>query len=342
MTLRLLLAALLLIMAVPFQVAGPGKGKKGKKQKLAATGTVIPEPIMVGRFKKKPQEDMVGDAKSVAGDATLMVPFFRIKFMKRTGDASSQSAFMGSAKDRVSVSIKASLEGIEEETFQEITDLAYTDLLDQLREVGYQVLDKDDFLGSTAYQKYKKTYPNSTGNYTAAVPQDMGYPGFKGMGNNGGRLIADLKAGLLQVDYLLNFAAFGKSSSERFGTLSADLSVGQVAHVMGTLMAAQYEGAKCNSFNGCWGKMSNLRLGQVTYSTQEFGTFVDAMSKGAKAAQGAAKALSALTGGSRSHRSKLALQADAEKYKTAALEALREANRRYVQALKRDSNLPPG
>jgi len=302
-------------------------------QSFNSAGTVIPEKIMVGTFSKSPQADILGDVDDFSKDKRVFVPFFKVAFIKEAGESARETAMFGDAN--VNVHVRSKLEGVSESALQRITDAAYSDLNKQLSAAGYEVLNKQDFSASKTYKGLDSDYPDVDDDVSEYTPTGMKFPGAFSVGSVTGNILADVKAAAIRADYTVNFVSFGKSSRESYGGVEASVSVGQVANVSGSLNGASYATAECNSFNGCWGKQVDLRMGQATYSEKPFGKLVDSQTSGEKTALAATAVLGALLGSSsKTSFSTYSLIADESKYEAAATEALQLANTRFVDALK--------
>ena len=295
---------------------------------------VIPGKALKGRFNKSPYPDVMGDTRKWTGVKKVSIPRYIVTFDKKAGESSSASA--GWTGPTANTHVHAKLEGVEEGTFKRITNLAYQDFETKMRQAGYEVLGIDQIKNGQEYQGWSTSdFPKVKKGSSSYMADGMrSFSQFKQYFRHG-NLMNETQAALVEPKLMVNFAAFGKQSTSRTGFNSseatASVSMGPSVHVSGSLAGTTLN--KCDKRGQCFGDAIQFHTGQVTYSERPFGNIKDTTNKGAKAVQGALNALSMLSGTSTRSDSEKTVYADSKAYEAAALDALFQANTRFVNKL---------
>lgn len=295
---------------------------------------VVPGKAMKGRFGKKPYPDVVGDTRKWVGVKKVSIPRYIVNFDKKAGESASAST--GWTGPNANTHVHAQLEGIEEATFARITEKAYADFEQKMRAAGYEVIPKDTLVNTAEYQTWSETdYPKVGKGSSKYLPQGMrSFSKFKQYFRHG-NLMNETQAALVEPTMMVNFAAFGKKTSRQSGfqttSASAEVTMGTTVHVSGSLQGTTLK--KCDKRGQCFGDAIFFHTGQVSYSMQPFGKIADTTSKGAKAVQGALNALARFSGTSTRSDTKFTVTGDNSAYEAAALDALYQANTKFVNKL---------
>lgn len=315
-------------------VIGLGGCASGGPKNPDTTGT--PETKKEGIFFKTAKADLTGSAKAFKEDRRIAVPFYRITFTKTSKGTARARELMGKASMNVSQTLISSMNGVSEAAFQRITDQAYDDLLARLKDAGYDVLPLEEVQKAATYAALSQDYPDIDDDSSVCVPTGGKFPGqISTLGKNAA-LMADIKAGTMIVNLSVNYASLTKTEESGISSWTAGVDISQVAHVDGKIDMFTYAGAKCNSFNGCWGEQGTLHLGQSVHSEKAFGTLKDATTTGDTVVNILDKGLGLMQGqlkfGDKVRR--VVMEADEAKYEDAALEAIKKANERFVAGMK--------
>ena len=295
---------------------------------------VIPGKALKGRVRKSPYPDIVGDTRKWVGVKSVSIPRYIVTFDKKAGESASASA--GWTGPSANTHVHAKLEGVDEATFQRITNRAYRDFESKLSQAGYQVLGIDNIKNGSEYQTWSATdYPKVKKKSSSYMADGMrSFSVYKQYFRHG-NLMNETQAALVEPKFMVNFAAFGTQSNSRVGFNSseatASVSMGPSVHVSGSLAGSTLK--KCDKRGQCFGDAVQFHTGQVTYSELAFGKIEDTTNKGAKAVQGALNALAMLSGTSTRSDSQKTVYADAKAYEAAALDALFQANTRFINKL---------
>lgn len=240
------------------------------------------------------------------------------------------------------------LEGVTDTERQAITDAAYKDFVAALEAQGYTVVPRSeltadkDFAGAKSYSfpyavddsGFLSEYGTATYYSPAAIGAEQ--PVFAGdiAGMTGGfgfsnPAVAAAKYGeqtgiaVLNVSYLVDFAGAGGHGGKFSATSS--LKVGQLLSVdQGRLGLTA---GQMGTFSTAVGAMT---LGQPVPSAQEFATIEETSTGADKGIETATNIASALLGGGTNQTRKFVYRADAGKFKVAAIDALKDANGRFV------------
>lgn len=252
------------------------------------------------------------------------------------------------------------LEGIDHATRQRVTDEMYEHLITLLQARGYQIVPRETFTGSPAYQGVKEfDFPYQEDNsglfssygtgyfyspaqigpkqafFTDERPDPGAFAGFDSMGiSNAAFKFAEISdARVLNVSYIVDFA--GAAGSDGFFSSTA-MRVGQRMTVdSGILGISKGETGITTAQTG------QLTLGQPVHSDQEFATIEDVTSE---VEAGATMALNAATGylrgglfgamsKSQNQTREYIFHATSDKYADAARAVLTQANTLMVDKM---------
>jgi len=300
----------------------------------SSTAAGVPEKAKSGVIFKTAKADLGGDADAIASDTRLSVPFFSVKFYKSSKDVAKSSTLFGGADDYVQARTDTKLAGVSDAAFQRITDQAYGDLIAQLQSAGIDLVPHATVQSATSYKSLDDARPITKSSASTHSPAGFRRTDMFSQVSAPAKIIADIEAGVLDVSYELNYVTAKKNAKAlHVDMVSASVDVAQVAHAVGQIRTMPFADAKCNSFNGCHGKISTLRLQQPTYSSIPFGSFENTTSDVRAVAETAVNVLSMFSGGSMRNSEEFTLTADEKKFEQAALDALKQANAKLVQGI---------
>lgn len=299
----------------------------------------------------------IDGASALEGVQDVVIGSFKVGFVesaKQTNQAKGtfmKSSFGGKARGNVT------LEGISEQTKQEITNAAYADFMSKLKAQGYNVVERSTLTSSGEYSamatkqfpyvadssgflsEYGKTVfyqPSALGStgiaFMGDFPQNASgtsaasfIPGITGiagaMSAQGDMKVASFaeknSVGVVSATYVLDFAAAGGHS----GVSSASLVVGQNLAVTQASVKIMTSGSSTFK-NG----LANIYLGQPIQSGQEFGEVINDTSGANIAAQEAANVATLLMGQGTNRARNYIIRAEPSKYKAQSLDVLTSAN----------------
>lgn len=292
------------------------------------TGTVIPAKRESGGYiagvGSKVYPDVEGSIQKFS-NRTVAIPYFRISFDKQSGASASDSTGFGSQNVSSTHHVTAKLLGLSDDAFDRITDAAYNDLVQQLEATGYRVIPSLELLSRGPLEGKSPTKGKTNKKLAVRYGGTKYYPNQFKKGLAGMKLLKEFNAGLLELDYTVNFAALGvESRAYSSGVKGSTTKIGQVAHVLGGMSVIGTDTMGCVGTAAHCTSGGRLSLGQYTYSTTPFAELQDKTS-------GWANFLVSLIGGATADFYEF--QAEDAKYEKAALEALKEANRRLISNL---------
>ncbi len=296
---------------------------------------VIPEKNMKGRIAKKPYPDITGDTRKWTGVTKVSIPRYIISFDKKAGESSSAST--GWTGPSANTHVHAKLTGVDEATFQRITNKAYRDFEQKLAAAGYEVIGIDQLKNTAEYQTWKAdAYPKVGKGASKYMADNMrSFSQFKQYFRHG-NLMNETRAAIVEPNLMINFASFGKQSSRQSGfqssSATASVSLGPSVNVNGTMTGITLK--KCDKRGQCFGDAIRIQTGQVVYSETPFASIEDTTSGAVKTVQAVTNALSMLSGTSTRKDSEKTVTADASAYEKAALEAIYETHTRFINKLK--------
>ncbi len=294
--------------------------------------------------KEKPKVDYVTPA-AFTGTSKVAIASFKIGFMEE-GKAIAKAGTGFGGKSTAGLKLL----GIDDALRQQVTDVMYDDFVQQLRNGGYEVVDRQELVESEPFRKvkdyeapYRKkssmfgsgnemTYftPSSFGGRMYIMPSDNLGMGGLGFSNP---LMASCEFAekngeirVLYVTYVVDFAN-AEMRGGRWSTYSG-VKIGQGLSVRtgSQLGIAGGHGGTFSKKNG------SAALGQPCFTTEEFGEVVDVTSGAYKTVQVATNLLSAVTGGGTNQTREFEIKADPEKYRRLCQQVIAEANQQLVDA----------
>ncbi|MCA9402465.1 MAG: hypothetical protein KC897_01675 [Candidatus Omnitrophica bacterium] len=256
--------------------------------------------------------NVVGKVKHIPENNKVIVPYFRVTFA--TG-GKYLNAVGGVTTSKTKV--KSRLTGVDEATMQKITDAMYADLLDRLREQGYEVVDVGILDANPDYQSLqeKSKYPIIKKDHAQFTPGGRFFPGAVAV--KALMLARDVDAVMLKADYTVNFVTMSRNE-KKFNILKdkSDVSVGQGINVFGEIAAITEKGPVI------------FQIQQPIGSEIPLGSVADATTAMDKVSDGVALVGSVLGGkiGNRTSTTSVEVEADPDAYRNAAEDALGKSN----------------
>ncbi|MCW8886836.1 MAG: hypothetical protein OQK12_16545 [Motiliproteus sp.] len=312
----------------------PAQASRVGENEGAFDTPVVPNKYMKGRFVKSPYPDMRGDSRKWQGVTKVSIPRYFVFFDKKAGQSASASA--GWTGPTANTHVHAVLQGVDQETLQEITNKGYQDSKTKLAATGYQVWGVEELKNTNEYQTWDTgSYPDIDSASAKFVAKGMrDFSMFKQYFRHG-NLMNETQAALVEPKIMVNFAAFGKQTSSHVGfqqsTASAEVSMGPSVHANASLFGSTLK--TCDKHGQCFGDVINIQTGQPVYSVKPFGTIRDTTSSAVKVVQGVTNALAMVSGTSTRSDSEKTVYADSKAFKEAALEVIYETNTRLINKL---------
>ena len=303
----------------------------------------VPAPILA---KGNPVK--VAKADAFKGVQNVVVGSFTIGFLTERTDSSKAGGgllgggFGGKSKAR------SALQGIAAADMQAITDAAYEDFKAQLTAKGYTVAPHSELLSSGAFAKAKPAsvpqnfsipFEGDKADATYFAPTELGqivfYPGDVLVGGFGaiGAGMAQGQAqmgtanfaksagkGVVNVLYLIDFA-----DSEKYGGWFRSSSAVKVK--AGLAIAP---GASRLTFFAPSGKVGSISLEEPVAVGGDFAEVKDTTGGTAKAVEAVSNVIGILGGIGSNKSRKYSFVAAPDRYRTAATDAVKQANRRLV------------
>jgi len=288
------------------------------------------------------------DGKSAfKGVNDVVIGAFKVGFVdssvakRKAGGGLLGSGFGGKASGKVK------LVGVSDTVKQQITDAAYSDFLTQLKSNGYNVVNRSAFTSSDEYKGAKKySFPykaddsgmfSEYGVSTYYQAKALGSEGLVFMndipGVTGGifgsasaaaaKYAAEGGTPVASATYLVDFAAADGHGNN--WTSSASVQIGQSLAI--TTGNVQITKDHTGSFSA---GTAYAKVGQPVQYDKQYGEVSDTTSTGMSVAQGAANALSLLSGGGTNSSKNYEIKANASKYKAGAISILKDANKALV------------
>lgn len=265
-------------------------------------------------FWTKTLDDLkiVGKVTHIPENNKLIVPYFRVTFATG-GKYLNSVGGVTSSKTKV----QSRLNGIDEQTMQDITNKMYADLLAQLAAQGYEVLDTATLDDNPDYQKLqdKASYPVIKKNKAMFTADNRFFPGTVAV--KAFMLARDVDAIMLKADYTVNFVTVARNE-KKFNILKdkSDVSVGQGINVFGEISAITEKGPV------------TFMIQQPIASDLPIGEVVDATTAMNKVSDGVALVGSVLGGrvGDRQSTSTVEVNATPAQYSAAVKDALGKSN----------------
>lgn len=253
-----------------------------------------------------------GKIKNIPQNNKVIVPYFRVTFA--TGGSYLNSVGgVTTAKTK----IYSSLNGVDSQAMQEITDAMYVDFLTQLTEEGYEVLDLSTLEENETYKKLQESskYPDINKTNAQFTPNSRYFPTTVPI--KAYMLARDVDALMLSADFTVNFIVLNRNEKKFNLTKSkAEVEVGQGINVFGEVSVIAEAGAV------------KFIIQQPISSDKPIGEVVDATTGMNKVSDGVALVGSLLGGklGNRQSTKTVEVNTTPEAYKLAVADALNKSN----------------
>jgi len=290
----------------------------------------------------------VDNASAFKGKQKVAIGSFKISFV--TFDKSSSKATGGmisSGSEYAKATLRAKLEGVDDKTFQKITDQAYQDFTNKLKQNGYTVIDRSAITNAKSYANME-TVPN---------PHKQQESSFKSV-TGGSRREATFSPTGLQLYHASSMGAAPRPVPHLIYSVAAEAGV-PILNVHMRVHFAYFKGQTKNGDD----KKATVNLGQVirtedgsrvtlaagpksTFSNPNgtiqltwgkststpYGVTKDATSSAQKAANTFSSVVGMFSGGSSSAK-ELIITADPEKYSTASLDVIGRTNNGFIHKM---------
>lgn len=300
--------------------------------------------INLGGEPTKPADPLeVQDPNAMKGKSALAVGSFKVSFVTfDKSSATATSSMFSSDSGFAKMTLRSRLVGVDDQTFQAITDTAYQDFLQTLRANGYQVIDRARIESAPSYAKLGVT-PNphkETSSFTAvtggsreeATFSPTGLPLYH-EGEFGAaprpvpfqvhEIAQESGVSIINVHYLVHFAYFSGDTSNFGGTKTASMNMAQTVRVE--------HGSQMVLTSG-WGDASTVALTWGNYSDKVYGTASEATSDAQTAANAFSSVMGVFSGGSMSAK-EYNIDADPAKYAESANDVISQTNEQFVKKL---------
>lgn len=301
----------------------------------------------IGGGVKKPSDPFqVNNASAFKDKKQLAIGSFKVTFVTFDKSSSKAESSMASSDSKFAkVTLRAKLEGVDDQTFQQLTDFAYRDFADKLKENGYQLVDRSRIESSPAYSElpastspHRETssFKSITGGSRESVTfSPSGIPLYHSgksyqpaapfeMYN----VAEESGVPIVNVHYIVHFAYFRGDSNSSDKSKVARVQLGQVVRVEhGSQLALVVgHGGTFNNPNGnldlTWGEASDMAYGETS----------DATSGGQKAANVFSNVVGMFSGSSMSAQEFL-ITAEPEKYQAAARDVIGRTSSQFVNKM---------
>lgn len=309
----------------PDETTKDGVKTEGTIVKQSATEVMAPtakkkKSGMFGIRSEVPEVKMTyGKVKSLANVEKLIVPFYRINYLK----SSNYKNESNNSYTKASARVLSTLEGVSDDIFADMTEEAYADFKSKLEAAGYTVKSHE---GMASVDKYlaKSKYPSSDDTAYYSVPKSVTYVGGK-HSNAEFKVHMAEKTNVMSVDLIADFV-INNRNEKKFNLTRAKETVytSQGANVGGNVAIRVPN------------RHVAMEIGQPPHSKIAFGTMTDATTGGDKAGDTAKMVAGALFGKGRMTRSttkRKVVKAEEVKYREAMMDAIRQANTLIVEKL---------
>ena len=295
---------------------------------------------------KKPADPLTVDNEApLKGLSEVAIGSFKVSYVVFDKSSSTSTAPMFSSDSGFAkMTLRARLAGVDDATFQALTDFAYRDTVEKLAAAGIKVVPRARIENTAAYAKLPTT-PNphkETSSFTAvtggsreaATFAPTGLPLYHesefGAGPravpSGIYAVAD-EAGVptLNVHYLVHFAFFTGEASTLGDTKTARVTMGQTVrteHGSQWILSKGYGGTFNNPNTNImltWGEASDRPYGDTSEATSDAQTAANAFSS----------VVGLFSGGSMSAKEYL-ITADPGEYSLAAREVLQKTTAKFA------------
>ena len=283
-----------------------------------------------------------GKQKIVVGGFTVGFDVVKID-SRKAGGGLMGNGFGGKS------SAYSKLSGVDNETFQAVTEQTYKDFVAKLKQAGYEVVEPEVFLAHSSV-KSAKTYDNphitSSGGFVTAkqetrfftpavfgknrsfmgsIPGEAGGFGFSNPMMAAVKFAEESKIPVVYVNYKIDFAT--SDGHGGWASMSSSLQVGQ-----GMTMESDYTkvgiiGGQMGTFSSAVGSMA---LGQPLSSDKPFAEVVDITTGTDKGLQIATNVIGAIGGIGTNSKRNYEFKSNPSDFKAAAFDVAEDANEAFV------------
>ncbi|HQU90117.1 MAG TPA: hypothetical protein PK620_15440 [Denitromonas sp.] len=312
---------------------------------LCLAATMVGCVATTGGARKPADPLNVENGSAFKGKQALAIGSFKVTYVTfDKSSAKATSSMFSSDSGFAKMTLRAKLEGIDDATFQGLTDYAYQDFTKRLQDNGYEIINRARIESAKGYAALPSTANphKDTSSFTAitggsretATFAPTGLPLYHKGEYGGAPLPAPFgmyavaqAAGVptINVHYIVHFAYFEGATSNSLNVKTASVNMGQTVRVEHGSQAILAVGDG-STFNNPNAKI-NLTWGEA--STQEYGTTSDATSGAQEAANAFSSVVGLLSGSSMAAREYL-IQADPEKYTMAAKDVIGRTNAQFT------------
>lgn len=304
---------------------------KPSKPVLVSDEILIPEKqFQVKAFSVKQLPDVTyakSNKKIKGAEKKVVVPFYTITFPKK------HKLEREKYEKKNGINIHTDIVGVTEQTYKELTNWGYDNLLSQLKTAGFDVIEKQDMVAHDLYQKMKSKPEKNKKGYSKYHPDDMKMGSQFSTSMITPKLMDAFKTDVLSVYLSLDPMARQRDQSK---FVTKKTRVGQAAHVSHLdAFIHSMKNAKCHR-GSCYSKATgSLSFINPIHSDIVFAKVEDGTNTKANVAGHAVTALLRLGGAAAktAYTFKYILNADEEKYISAAQDALTKTNKKLVDEL---------
>lgn len=257
-----------------------------------------------------------GSRKVMDGQKTVVAPFFRVTFAT---DGKYRNSVGGITTATSKVYSK--LNGVEEQTFQDITDNMYKNWIEELKAAGFEVLDNSVLETSANFKKVDDVYPEVKKDHAMFTPTGLSFT--DGFSDKSTLIANEVGVPVLKADLTVNFVIINRNEKKfSLTTSKAQVWVSQGINVLGEVTASNAKGQR------------KYTIGQPVTSDKAFGELVDATTGANKASDTVVAVAGALTDGLGSKRQStmtVEVNAKGDEYQVAVEDAITQANQKVAQ-----------
>lgn len=283
----------------------------------------------------------------------VVVASFRVAFIQRV-EASARSSSLFGGLNSSSAAMSGTLKGVDDSTYQAITDAAYADFVAKLKARGMTVVEPHELASSEAYARLVgEPSPATLGGkddrtlmFAPSGVKLVMFPGDTGVGSAFSgfskssplqvwpALIKEQQAGLMSVTYYVDFLNAETSGNTQVMGGDAEVSMGQGISVRAGsgIQYATLAGSKCVGY--CPDASSSpVKLGQAVYSQEAYGTSKNVTSGGVNAMG----VISGLLTGQGFSRKDIEIHADAPRYQDISGKLLADTNTALINVVRKSA-----
>lgn len=278
-------------------------------------------------------------------EQTVIVGAFKVGFAQKIDASARGGTLFGT--DTQSAAMTGTLQGVDPQVFQAITDAAYADFIKKLRATGLKVIETSDLQASPTFTAMKvEPSPQRIGDSIFYAPTGMKltlFPGDTGVSSafagfdtsNPLRVFPQLakeqNAGVMNVTYNVDFLNASSSGNNMVMGASAEVSMGQGISVRAGsgIDYSTLAGVKCVGY--CPNAVSSIDLGQAVYSIEPYGVSKNVTAAGVNTLG----VLSGLLTGSGFSRKDIEIQADPARYQSITTGLLEKSNTLLTEAVQK-------